>query len=218
MTAAARFVVLPLLVIAAAAMALGWAGGKIDGLFVLHRGPPPSGQPVAAGLPQAPPALPVSPPAAPAIAATGLVIPVARVRAGQLVDTFSQSRDSGARRHDAIDIAAPLGTPVLAAAAGTVERLFVSRPGGNTIYLRSPDRQLIYYYAHRDGYAPGLGEGQPVRSGLGIGRVGFSGNADPAAPHLHFAVLQTTPEAKWYQPALPLNPYPLLRAAPASAP
>ena len=37
-----------------------------------------------------------------------------------------------------------------------------------------------------------------------------AGNADPAAPHLHFAVLATTPERKWYEPTSPINPYPLL--------
>lgn len=88
-----------------------------------------------------------------------LMVPVADVRPDQLADTFTQAREGGARRHNAIDIMAPLGTPVLATAAGQVARLFVSVRGGNTVYVRSPDRTLIYYYAHLDAYAPGLLEG-----------------------------------------------------------
>lgn len=140
----------------------------------------------------------------------GMVIPVAGVRPDQLVDTFTQSREGGARAHNAIDIMAPRGTPVVAAQAGTVEKLFVSKRGGNTIYVRSPDRALIYYYAHLDSYAPGLSEGQSVYRGETLGTVGISGNVDPAGPHLHFEILRTTPEANWWQRAVQINPYPLL--------
>ena len=139
-----------------------------------------------------------------------LLIPVVGVRPDQLVDTFSQSREGGARSHNAIDIMAPLGTPVVAAAAGRVERLFVSARGGNTVYVRSPDRTLIYYYAHLVAYAPGLTEGQTVRRGQPLGTVGFSGDASPEAPHLHFEIQQATPEAGWWQGKVQLNPYPLL--------
>jgi peptidoglycan LD-endopeptidase LytH len=139
-----------------------------------------------------------------------LVIPVEGVAPRQLVDTFTQARAGGMRRHDAIDIMAPTGTPVRAATAGRVEKLFLSRDGGNTIYVRSPDRSVIYYYAHLDQYAPDLVEGQPVSAGQVIGTVGFSGNANPAGPHLHFAMLVTRPEARWHEQAMPVNPYPLL--------
>jgi len=139
-----------------------------------------------------------------------LMIPVAGVKPGQLSDTFTQARVQGARSHDAIDIMASLGTPVIAAAAGTIEKLFLSRDGGNTIYIRSPDRGVIYYYAHLDGYEPGLAERQTIVAGQQIGRVGFSGNANPAAPHLHFAIWLTRPEAIWSDSALAINPYPLL--------
>ncbi len=139
-----------------------------------------------------------------------LIIPVDGVQRSQLVDTFTQTRASGMRRHDAIDIMAPTGTSVRAAAAGTVEKLFLSRDGGNTIYVRSPDRRVIYYYAHLDRYAPGLADRQGVSAGQVIGTVGFSGNANPAGPHLHFAMLVTRPEARWHEQAMPVNPYPLL--------
>jgi peptidoglycan LD-endopeptidase LytH len=146
---------------------------------------------------------------APTAAGTGLLIPVEGVRAGQLRDTFTEARGAG-RPHDAIDIIAPRGTPVVAAADGTVEKLFFSRGGGGiTAYVRSPDRRLIYYYAHLDAYAPGLAEGQAVRRGDPIGTVGSTGNADPAGPHLHFAVHAMAPADRWWQ-GRAVNPHPLL--------
>lgn len=143
-------------------------------------------------------------------AAGKLLIPVAGIAASALTDTFSDSRANGQRLHEAIDIMAPTGTPVVAAAPGTVEKLFRSAAGGNTIYVRSADRQTIHYYAHLDQYAGGLKEGQQVTSGQQLGTVGSSGNASDAAPHLHFAVLQTEATSEWWEPAVALNPYPLL--------
>jgi murein DD-endopeptidase MepM/ murein hydrolase activator NlpD len=150
--------------------------------------------------------------AAPAAAANsaGLIIPVAGIKPEQLTDTFDEARGGGTRKHEALDIMAPRGTPVMAAAAGTVEKLFHSNDGGNTIYVRSPDRRTIHYYAHLDRYADGLREGQGVKQGEVIGAVGSTGDASPDAPHLHFEIMQTTPEAKWYQPATDIDPYPLL--------
>lgn len=149
-------------------------------------------------------------PVATASASGRLIIPVTGIRSEQLVDTFTQARAGGARVHDAIDILAPAGTPVVAAEAGTVEKLFLSRDGGNTIYVRTPDRRTIHYYAHLQDYAAGLHEGQVVRQGEALGRVGWSGNANPAAPHLHFAVLATSPEKRWWDKTAAINPYPLL--------
>jgi murein DD-endopeptidase MepM/ murein hydrolase activator NlpD len=105
---------------------------------------------------------------------------------------------------------APEGTPVLAATPGTVEKLFFSDGGGgNTIYIRSDDGRWIYYYAHLSSYAPGLAEGQRVKRGQVIGRVGHTGNASASGPHLHFAINRMEPGQKWYQ-GEPINPYPLL--------
>ncbi|VWX46799.1 M23 family metallopeptidase [Novosphingobium sp. 9U] len=145
-----------------------------------------------------------------------LAIPVVGVAAASLTDTFSQGRAQGARQHDAIDIMAGEGAPVLAASPGRVEKLFLSHDGGNTIYIRSPDRRLIYYYAHLAGYDPALREGMTVQVGQRLGTVGHTGNADPAAPHLHFAVWSADPSQGWSQQGTAINPYPLLtgRAAP----
>jgi murein DD-endopeptidase MepM/ murein hydrolase activator NlpD len=147
---------------------------------------------------------------------TGLAIPVAGVEPEQLVDTYTQARAGGARRHDAIDIIAPAGTPVVAAAPGTVEKLFFSEGGGGiTAYVRSDDGRWSYYYAHLQGYAPGLKEGQQVKRGQMIGRVGSTGNARAAGPHLHFAINQMEPDEDWHE-GTPVNPYPLLAGERAS--
>ena len=146
----------------------------------------------------------------------GLAIPVAGVGTRQLVDTFTQARAGGARVHDAIDIMAPTGTPVVSAAPGTVEKLYFSQGGGGTsVYIRSSDGRWNYYYAHLSAYAPGLREGQQVRRGTPVGFVGFSGNANPAGPHLHFAINRMGPGEKWWQ-GTPINPYPLLAGKPAN--
>jgi len=158
---------------------------------------PPSGSPVAVAE-----GLEVGP--------VGLAIPVQGIKADQLTDTYTQARAGGARIHDAIDIMAAEGTPVIAATGGTVEKLFFSNGGGgNTIYVRSPDQRWTYYYAHLQGYAPGLAEGQQVKQGQVIGAVGHTGNASAEGPHLHFAINQMATGEKWYQGA-PINPYPLL--------
>ncbi len=143
--------------------------------------------------------------------ASNLMVPVLNVRPSDLSDTYADSRAGGARLHEAIDIMAPRGTTVVAAAPGRIEKLFRSDAGGNTIYVRSQDGETIYYYAHLDKYAQGLKEGQRVRRGQRLGEVGSSGNASEEAPHLHFAVLQTTGDAAWWEPAHAVNPYPLLR-------
>ncbi len=139
-----------------------------------------------------------------------LVIPVLNVKRDELSDSFLAERDGGARMHEAIDIMAPKGTSVIAAAPGTVERIYRSETGGNSLYVRSDDKQTIFYYAHLDRYAPGLKEGQKVRRGQRLGTVGTTGNAAPDAPHLHFAIMRTTRDAEWWEPNNAINPYPYL--------
>ena len=143
-------------------------------------------------------------------ALNSLMIPVLGVRPGDLSDTFTDERGGGERLHSALDIMAPEGTTIVATAPGTIERLFFSDAGGKTIYVRSSDGRTIYYYAHLKDYATGLKEGQQIRRGQRLGSVGSTGNASADAPHLHFAILRTTPDAKWWEPATAINPYPLL--------
>jgi peptidoglycan LD-endopeptidase LytH len=133
-----------------------------------------------------------------------LVVPVAGVDASSLRDDFDEAR--GSRRHEAIDILAPRGTPVLAVDDGTVRKLFKSVPGGLTIYQFDKAETYCFYYAHLDGYAPGLHEGQPLRQGDVIGYVGATGNAP--VPHLHFTIFELGPGKRWWE-GRPVNPFPL---------
>lgn len=146
-----------------------------------------------------------------AMTGDGLLLPVQGITVAQLQDTFTDAR-SGGRVHDAIDIMAPAGTPVLAVADGTVEKLFDSKLGGTTLYQFNPQRTLAYYYAHLQGYAPGIAEKQSLKRGQVLGYVGSTGNADPAAPHLHFAIFELGPEQQWWK-GTAINPYPQLRGA-----
>jgi murein DD-endopeptidase MepM/ murein hydrolase activator NlpD len=134
---------------------------------------------------------------------------VAGVRPDQLVDTFSEARSEG-RVHDAIDIAAPRGTPVLAAADGSILKLFLSERGGTTIYQLSTDNKFIYYYAHLDRYAEGLTEGHFAKQGETIAYVGDTGNAGAGNFHLHFSIALTSDPNRYWD-GVNINPYPLLK-------
>jgi len=142
------------------------------------------------------------------LASRNLLIPVSGVTASQLRDTFNQARSEG-RRHDAIDIMASGGTPVLAATDGMVIRLFQSDRGGITLYELDPSGQYAYYYAHLMRYADGIAEGKPLRRGEVIAYVGDTGNAGTGNYHLHFAISKLTSPRKW-SGGEPINPFPLL--------
>lgn len=137
-----------------------------------------------------------------------LAIPVEGYSAEQLVRSFDDDR--GSRKHEAIDLLAPLGTPVKAVEDGRIARLFFSKAGGITIYQFDPTERYCYYYAHLDRYADGLRENDRVRRGQVIGYVGVSGNAPKGTPHLHFAIFRLTEEKRWWE-GTPIDPYAVLR-------
>jgi len=149
-----------------------------------------------------------SPASAPAQAPGKLMIPVDGMKLASIKDNFDQPRGNE-RHHEALDIMAPKGTKVVAAADGKIVKLFTSKPGGLTVYQFDPTEKYAYYYAHLDRYADGLKEGAEFKRGDLIGYVGTTGNADPNAPHLHFAVFELTPEKQWWK-GTPVDPYPLL--------
>ena len=153
--------------------------------------------------------IPKTAPEAKDLEARNLQIPVQGIDPDKLVRSFHDVR-SGSREHEAIDILAPYGTPVVAVEDGTIAKLFVSKAGGNTVYQFDPGRDYSYYYAHLDRYADGVKEGTAVRRGQVIGYVGTSGNAPKNTPHLHFAVFRLTPEKQWWT-GTPIDPYDILR-------
>lgn len=167
---------------------------------------PGASAPVALADPAAATPAPAAMPAPDPSALPKLLVPVDGIKAAQLSDNFDQPRGNQ-RHHEALDIMAPSGTKVLAVADGKVAKLFTSKPGGLTVYQFDPSEKYAYYYAHLDRYAEGLTEGAQIKRGQLIGYVGATGNANPAAPHLHFALVELTPEKQWWK-GTPLNPYP----------
>ena len=99
---------------------------------------------------------------------------------------FGASRSSGRREHQGIDIFAPRGTPVVAAADGWISSVAPNELGGNVVWLWDPVRGHTLYYAHLERQA--VSRGQRVRRGDVVGFVGNTGNARTTAPHLHFGI------------------------------
>ena len=137
-----------------------------------------------------------------------LMVPVAGMPIARVPDSYHESR-SGGRTHNAVDILAPRGTPVLAADDGKVAKLFRSDAGGITVYQYDRDERFIYYYAHLDRYAKDLAEGQILKRGQVLGYVGSSGNAPPSAPHLHFSIFKLGADKRWWKGSA-VNPFPYL--------
>ena len=138
-----------------------------------------------------------------------MAVPVVGVARASITDSWGDARGKGSRQHHGTDIMAPSRTPVVAAAAGMVEKLFQSKQGGTTLYVRSEDGRWSYYYAHLAGYAPGVREGQTVRAGDPLGFVGDSGDAGAGNYHLHFGLARIAPGKRWWE-GEDINPYPLL--------
>jgi murein DD-endopeptidase MepM/ murein hydrolase activator NlpD len=155
-----------------------------------------------------PPAMRFTPLAGFTLGREPLVMPVEGARAADLRDSFEEARGS-TRRHEAIDIPAPRGTPVVAAVDGSIEKLFTSEQGGLTVYEFDRDRGYCYYYAHLDRYAEDVREKKLVRRGDRLGYVGTTGDASAEAPHLHFAIFRLGPAKQWWV-GTPINPYPFL--------
>ena len=206
--------------------AAGWligaaATGFLGGVLVMSL--PRGGAPAVAERELVAPAQTSEPAAAPQAIATPtigadpledlrkrhLALPVQGLTLDDLRDSFDDKR-GGSRRHEALDILAPRNTPVLAVDNGTVAKLFLSKPGGNTIYQFDPTSTYAYYYAHLERYADGLKDGDRIERGQVIGYVGTSGNAPPDTPHLHFAIFKLADAKRWWQ-GVAIDPYPVLK-------
>jgi murein DD-endopeptidase MepM/ murein hydrolase activator NlpD len=213
------------------AVGLSFAAGIfVDGWLRTYRPPPiAQSEPARSAPPVEPvvpvvPRIPVAPPpadplvgpgvelkatevpamAADAVPATKRRVPIDGVSVESFNGGFAEHR--GARPHEAVDIVVARGTPIHAVQDGTIAKLFLSKPGGITIYQFDVEGRICYYYAHLDRYADGLHDGQHVSQGEVIGYVGTSGNAPPDTPHLHFAVFELDADKKWWH-GRPLDPY-----------
>jgi murein DD-endopeptidase MepM/ murein hydrolase activator NlpD len=144
-----------------------------------------------------------------ATAIGSLIVPVRGIEPSQLRDTYDELRGGDTRAHEALDIPAPRGTPVLSATGGRVLKLFDSKAGGKMVYAADSSERFILMYAHLDSYANGLAEGQPLTRGQVLGAVGTTGNAPPNLPHLHFAIARSNDVKVWWK-GMPVNPYPVL--------
>ncbi len=87
--------------------------------------------------------------------------------------------------HKGMDLAAPTGTPIYAAAAGTVTTARYSSSAGNWVVINHGNG-LQTYYMHAS--ALYVSEGQSVSKGQNIAAVGSTGQS--TGPHLHFQVMQ----------------------------
>jgi murein DD-endopeptidase MepM/ murein hydrolase activator NlpD len=114
------------------------------------------------------------------------VFPVAGV--SSYIDTYGAFRgDVPGNWHHGDDIFATLGTPVLAVADGTLNRVGWEHLGGWRLWVRDGMRNQ-FYYAHLSGYSPLALHSRRVKAGDVIGFIGNTGDAFTTSPHLHFEI------------------------------
>lgn len=134
-----------------------------------------------------------------------LPVPVRGVSVRAVRDTFGAPRP-GDRKHQGIDIFAPLGTPVVSTTRGIVARIGENRLGGTVVWVLGPGGDR-HYYAHLNSVAD-IKTGQRIVPGDVLGTVGTTGNARGTSPHLHYGVYRRANGA--------INPFPLLTDTPAA--
>jgi murein DD-endopeptidase MepM/ murein hydrolase activator NlpD len=134
--------------------------------------------------------------------ATDFPLPLEAFDRAKYRDTFLAWRGKH-RKHHAIDLAAPRGTPVVAVAEGVIERLGHDKKGGKVVYLRDTTGNYTFFYAHLSRHEKGLKAGDHVVKGQRLGDVGATGHVI-GGPHLHFAIFRDEDTAGR---ALVVNPY-----------
>jgi hypothetical protein len=102
---------------------------------------------------------------------------------------WGDQRDEGRRRHEGIDIFAPKGAPVIAAADGTITSVTENRLGGLVVFMNPDNKDFSLYYAHLGKQL--VSAGQLVKAGDTIGTVDNTGNAKNTPSHLHFGIYTT---------------------------
>ncbi|HEY1250530.1 MAG TPA: M23 family metallopeptidase [Thermoanaerobaculia bacterium] len=141
----------------------------------------------------------------------GVQIPVEGVDAARLKDSFLNSRGKH-RQHLAIDIGAPQGTPVLAAADGEIGSMRREKRGGISLYQKDSTGKYLLFYCHLTRYKKGLRTGQKVSKGDVIAYVGRTGHVI-GGPHLHFSITRLPDHDDDFRAGVAINPYLLFLAA-----
>jgi murein DD-endopeptidase MepM/ murein hydrolase activator NlpD len=141
------------------------------------------------------------------------------------VDTYGANRsDVSGGWHHGDDLFAPLGTPVVAVATGTLSLVGWNQIGGWRLWL-TDGKGNSFYYAHLAGYSRWILKHHQVRAGQVLAFLGRTGDAFTTTPHLHFeihphepafmklgydgAVDPTTYLQKWRVEHLPASKIPL---------
>ncbi len=137
-------------------------------------------------------------------------IPVEGVDAQKLKDSFLSSRGRH-RKHLAIDIGAPRGTPIVATTDGEIVRIVREKKSGRAIYQKDLTGQYLLFYCHLSAYAENLAVGEKVKKGDVIGYVGSTGHVI-GGPHLHFSITRVPDDAGSFKRGLAINPYLLFLA------
>lgn len=115
-----------------------------------------------------------------------LAFPVTPKVKSNIGSFWGVGRDRGARKHEGIDIFAPRGTALVAAADGFISGVTENTLGGKVVFLRPDNKDYTLYYAHLDKQL--VQPGQSVKTGDTVGLVGNTGNARTTSPHLHFGI------------------------------
>jgi murein DD-endopeptidase MepM/ murein hydrolase activator NlpD len=110
-------------------------------------------------------------------------------------------------RHQGQDLAAALGTPVVAPRGGAIEAVgYQARGAGHYVVLDGEGEDLDYVFMHLRRGSIGVRQGESVAIGRQLGEVGNTGRS--FGPHLHFEIWV----GGWFAGGHPIDPLPLLQA------
>ena len=135
---------------------------------------------------------------------------------GEVITPYRNVNDPyAAGQHRGIDIAGRIGSPVVAAAGGSVGFAGTAGSSGLTVSVRTADGRLDTSYLHLSSLA--VRKGDRVRQGQRIGAVGTTGRRSAAPPHLHFGVRRAGSRHAYLDP-LAFLPAPPPAASPRATP
>ena len=153
--------------------------------------------------------------APPATASPGWQWPVR----GPVITPYRNGSDPYAGgQHRGIDIAAPVGTPVVAATGGTVTFAGLLGSSGLAVAVRTADGRFDTSYLHLSSIR--VAAGDVVAPGDSLGAVGTTGRRSAVEPHLHFGVRDAGSRFAYHDPLdfLPVAPPSPPSPAPRSLP